>query len=91
MGKATYKVEGGKLIKVHLSAKGKKISKIKIMGDFFLHPEYLIDGLEKAFTGQVLDKENLSRHMKVFLEKNNCVLLGASPDDFVKCIMMAAD
>ena len=47
MGKAKYKVKGGKLIKVQLAKKEDRIEGIKITGDFFLHPEELIEQLAK--------------------------------------------
>jgi len=89
MGKAQYKVEGGKLIKVQLEIKANKIKKVKITGDFFLHPEELIEELEKAIEGAALNEQILAGHIKAFIKKNEVVLLGASPEDFAKCIVMA--
>ncbi len=91
MGKAEYKVEGGKLIKVQLLKKGDKIEKIKITGDFFLHPEELIEELEEAITGHLLNESDLATLVKTLVEKKDATLLGASPEDFVKCIMMAGE
>ncbi len=91
MGKAEYKVIGGKLIKVQLSVKGNMIEKIKVTGDFFLHPEELIEELEEALVGQALNEYGLTKIIKAILEKNKATLLGASPEDFAKCIMMAGE
>jgi len=91
MGKAEYKVEGGKLVKVRLQKTGKAIGKIKITGDFFLHPEELIEELERRLEGRFLDEEDLAQHIKDLLEKNEAVMLGASPEDFARCIMMAGE
>ncbi len=91
MGKAEYKVKGGKLIKVQLLKKGDKIEKIKITGDFFLHPEELIEELEEAITGHLLNESDLATLVKTLVEKKDATLLGASPEDFVKCIMMAGE
>jgi len=91
MGKAEYKVKGGKLIKVQLAKKGDKIEKIKITGDFFLHPEELIEDLEKTLTGCFLNGSNLIELIKAFIEKREATLLGASPEDFAKCIIMAGE
>ena len=60
MGRAEYKVKGGKLIRVQLTAKDKKIKKIKITGDFFLHPEEVIEDIERTLEGCILDERNLS-------------------------------
>ncbi len=91
MGKDEYKVEGGKLVKVRLRKIGKAIEKIKITGDFFLHPEELIEELERRLEGRLLDEEDLADHIKDLLEKNEAVILGASPEDFARCIMMAGE
>ena len=89
MGKAQYKVEGGKLIKVQLETEANKIKKVKITGDFFLHPEELIEELEKVIEGTTLHEQILANHIKAFIIKNEAVLLGASSEDFAKCIVMA--
>jgi len=89
MGKAQYKVEGGKLVKVQLETEGTRIKKVKITGDFFLHPEELIEELEKAVEGTTLYEQVLADRIEAFLKKNKAVLLGASPEDFARCIVMA--
>jgi len=89
MGKAQYKVEGGKLVKAQLETEGTRIKKVKITGDFFLHPEELIEELEKAVEGTTLYEQVLADRIEAFLKKNKAVLLGASPEDFARCIVMA--
>ena len=89
MGRSAYKVQGGKMIKVQLSSKLGKIEKIKIMGDFFLHPEELIEDLERALIGLPLDEEKIGDFIRAFLEKKKATLIGAKPEDFAKCIVMA--
>jgi lipoate-protein ligase A len=89
LGKSTYKVEGGKMIKVNLCGKFGKIEKVKIMGDFFLHPEELIEDLERILIGIPLDETKIRNSIQVFLETNKGTFIGAKPEDFAKCIMMA--
>ena len=89
MGKAQYKVEGGKLVKAQLETEGTRIKKVKITGDFFLHPEELIEELEKAVEGTTLYEQVLADRIEAFLKKNKAVLLGASPEDFARCIVIA--
>lgn len=91
MGRAEYKVKDGKLIRVQLSEVDQRIDKIKITGDFFLHPETLIEELEETLLGQPLDEITLTSSIEVLLTKRNATLLGASPADFAKCIMMAVN
>ena len=89
VGKAQYKVEGGKLIKVQLKLEDDKIKEAKITGDFFLHPEELIDELEKTLEGSEINEDVLADHIKAFIKRNKAVLLGVTPEDFAKCIVMA--
>jgi len=90
MGKAAYKVEGGKMIKVQLTQRDGKIEKVKIMGDFFLHPEDLIDEIENLLAGAPLEEKSISSSIKAFIEEKGATLLGAAPEDVAKCIMMAS-
>ncbi|MEM2112315.1 MAG: lipoate protein ligase C-terminal domain-containing protein [Candidatus Bathyarchaeia archaeon] len=91
MLKAEYKVEGGKLIKVQLAKKGNTIDKIKITGDFFLHPEETIEKIEGSLVRRILNEAELANLIRTVIEKNEATLLGASPEDFAKCIIMASE
>ncbi|MEA2089775.1 MAG: lipoate protein ligase C-terminal domain-containing protein [Thermoproteota archaeon] len=89
MGKALRKVEGGKMIKVQLTKLGGKIEKIKITGDFFLHPEEIIEELERVLVGEPLEAENILQVIRDLTCERDVTFLGASPEDFMKCILMA--
>ncbi|MCX8170776.1 MAG: hypothetical protein N3E47_02210 [Candidatus Bathyarchaeota archaeon] len=89
MLKAEYKVEGGKLIKVQLAKREGKIDAIKITGDFFMHPEDLIDELEKALLGCPLNENAIAETIRRFVRDRGVILLGATPEDFAKCIIKA--
>lgn len=91
MGKAEYKVEGGKLIKVQLKKTENTIEKIKITGDFFLHPEEIIEEMEESLAGRLLNESSLTELIRALIEKREATLLGAFPEDFAKCIMMAGE
>jgi len=91
MGKAEYKVEGGKMIKVQLKEKRNRIEEIKITGDFFLHPEELIEDLEKMLVGRYLNELDLADSIRTLIESKGAALLGASPKDIAKCILMAGE
>lgn len=91
MGRAEYKVEGGKLVRVQLEKIGNAIGKIRITGDFFLHPEELIEELERTLEGCLFDEEGLAEHIRDLMERNEATMLGASPGHFARCIMMAAE
>jgi lipoate-protein ligase A len=89
--KIEYKVEGGKLIKVQLETSNGKISRIKITGDFFMHPEELIEKLEASLIGRKPDRNCLERTLTDFVKNNGIVLLGISTEDLIKCIMKACE
>ena len=89
MKKAEYKVEGGKLIKIQLKKRNNKIEWIKITGDFFLHPEELIDDIERMLIGQYIEKNRLNNSIAEFIENNGATLLGVSPKDLETCILRA--
>ncbi|MBS7606529.1 MAG: lipoate protein ligase C-terminal domain-containing protein [Candidatus Bathyarchaeia archaeon] len=89
MLRAEYKVEGGKLIKVQLTKQNDKIGSIKITGDFFMHPEEAIEGLEIALIGCPINEIVLASTIRNFINENKVILLGATPEDFAKCIIKA--
>lgn len=89
MLRAEHKAEGGKLIKVQISVENKRISSIKITGDFFMYPEEAIEDLEKVLVGRVIDEKIITETIKRFIGEKGVTLLGASPEDFAKCIAKA--
>ena len=91
LGRAEYKVEGGKLIRINLTIENGKIEHIKITGDFFLHPEDVIEDIERALRGRPLDEDELNRLIENLLENKQAIPIGVSPRDFVRCIMMASE
>lgn len=89
MGRAEYKVEGGKLVKAKVFMDDDRIGKVKITGDFFLYPEEFLEELEEALVGSLLDEPSLAKFIKSLAERKNATLLGVSPEDLAKCIVMA--
>ncbi len=57
LGKAVYKVPNGKLLKLSLELEENKIKSIRVMGDFFMHPEAGIELIEAALVGQEIDEK----------------------------------
>jgi hypothetical protein len=89
MLEANYKVPDGKLVKVKLLASSGKIDDVKILGDFFLHPEDTILSIEEALVNSNLDEKSIEREIEFILKKQEATLIGATPADFAKTIMMA--
>ena len=89
MGRAEYKVPGGKLIRVRVEAEDDRIKAIKFTGDFFLHPETDLEGLEHRLIGVEADAESVREAITGFFEERGTILVGVSPEDFVKVVLKA--
>jgi hypothetical protein len=77
----------GKIVKINLSYKEESqiIQSIKITGDFFIHPEEVIEELEQGLCGIKLEKEDLENKMKLILEDSK--IFGFDIDSLVKMIL----
>ncbi|NHJ14321.1 MAG: hypothetical protein EAX95_11630 [Candidatus Thorarchaeota archaeon] len=89
MRAASYKIPGGKLIKIRVESEEDMIRTVIIMGDFFLHPEESLAGLEEALRGARLELTSLTGRIESYLEANNVTVIGASAADFARAILMA--
>ena len=89
MRESSYKVPDGKLVKVKLWISSGKISEIKILGDFFLHPEETLQELEDSLIGSVADETEIEKTLSEAL--TDATLIGATAADIAKTIMMAWD
>jgi lipoate-protein ligase A len=89
MGQSTYKVPGGKMLKIQLQISEEKIKQVTIMGDFFLHPEETVLTLERKLQGLKPDPIILTEAIQKVLDENNALLIGAKPEDIAKAIEMA--
>ncbi|MEM4297741.1 MAG: lipoate protein ligase C-terminal domain-containing protein [Nitrososphaerota archaeon] len=86
---AELKVHGGKLIRVACSVKGSKLDSVKITGDFFLHPEDDLEGLEEELKGIEIDEDRIRKAVRSFFERRGTTIIGAGPDDFADVIIKA--
>ncbi|MFW9787910.1 MAG: lipoate protein ligase C-terminal domain-containing protein [Candidatus Thorarchaeota archaeon] len=91
MGEASYKIPGGKLVKVKLHTKRGRISSVVILGDFFLHPEETLRAIEVELVGLLADEKAISDLITQKLADAKATLIGATADDMAKTIMMAWD
>lgn len=89
MKEAAMKVPGGKMVRVSLDSADSKIRKVVITGDFFLHPEELIQELETQLRGHEIDRSQLTSTIEEFLRRNNATLMGASAADLASVIVSA--
>lgn len=89
MREASYKIPGGKLVKVKISITSGKIDQVRVMGDFFLHPEETIQVIEDSLIGCKEDENSITVVIEQVLNKSKATLIGAAASDFSKTIMMA--
>ena len=92
------KVPGGKLVCVEIWPAGEKVEKIKITGDFFLHPEDSITEIEKSLTGVSISldnsqlesqKEKIKSIIEDALARNNAQLIGVTPEQLADLFFKA--
>jgi len=87
MNRAEYKVPGGKLLAAEVEEKSGTLISVKLVGDFFMHPEEAIIGLEEALAGSPLDE--IDERVESFFSEGDITLYGVAPGDFVKVIRLA--
>ena len=75
-----YKVPGGKLLMVR-AAWNEKITKLELLGDFFVHPEEALNEIEGLLVGMRADSDEaeLSNMILQFVEQNGVTLIGLHP------------
>lgn len=88
-GQSVYKIPDGKLVKIFLEFDQKKITGIKIFGDFFLHPEDAIDFLENGLVGKKFDEKELVESVQTIVSKKNIELFGLTPLGLSTAILLA--
>lgn len=87
MGEASRKVEGGKLVKVKVEG-----TEVTILGDFFMHPEESIEGLERRLAEIIdSDTETIESEIRDHFEENGIEFLGASPRDIAELVSEATE
>jgi lipoate---protein ligase len=89
---ADYKVPGGKLLRVTLeldeSTDPAKIASISLNGDFFMHPEEAIEGLESRLVNEPWETEALQDTLQTFFD-TDVEIIGADVESIVHVILAA--
>ncbi len=89
MLESSYKIPGGKLIKIKLWVESERIERLIILGDFFLHPEETIQAIEQALVGTTMDAGQIETVIGQVMKESDATLIGAEPKDISTAIMMA--
>jgi len=84
---ATTTTKLGKIVKIKLAYKQESqlIHSIRITGDFFVHPEEVIEQLEKELCGIKLEKKDLKNKIQLVLK--NSEFFGFEIDSLVDIIL----
>ncbi len=87
---SSQKVKEGKIVKVEVEYND-IIEKLKITGDFFLHPEDVLDDIEKSMVGLKKDVKFDTLVFKIhsIARARNAQMIGISPESVASVIMEA--
>ncbi|MBD3210802.1 biotin--protein ligase [Candidatus Micrarchaeota archaeon] len=83
------KVSGGKLVCFSVETAGGAVKKVRITGDFFLHPEDTIVRIEEALAGLAVDAGEDEAERRIMRAVGNSELIGATPGDFARIFKRA--
>lgn len=89
MGRAEYKVPGGKLICAETDVSEGNLSRVKVYGDFFMHPETAIEDLEEHLTGIRVDA--IEGSVEEFFGGKEITLYGIAVGDFSHIINLSLE
>ena len=80
------KVPDGKMVCMEVETNNNKTTKVKITGDFFLHPEEAIEKLEGSLTGIQINEDVKPRIENALTEAK---MIGAAPEDIARIFKKA--
>ncbi len=89
MKRAEYKVPGGKLLVVDTEVKDGVLTTVKVMGDFFMHPEEAINDLEEALSGKQVSQ--IDEIVEGFFGGKEITLFGVSEKDFAHVLKLTLE
>ncbi len=87
---SSRKVKEGKIVKVEVDCED-VIKKLKITGDFFLHPEDVLDDIEKTMVGLKKDVSFETLFVKIndIVKDNDAMMIGISPESIAEVLREA--
>jgi len=95
VGQCDRKVEKGKLLRISVVLRSKDgsavLRNVGVFGDFFMHPEEAIEGLEEAILRSGLDVNARETAISSFLSESGTELFGASAKDLAQAVQGAID
>ncbi len=84
------KVREGKLVKIEVDY-DESIRKLKITGDFFLHPEDILEKIENSMLGLKREEsmETIASKIHTIVEVHDVQMIGISPESLAQIIKEA--
>lgn len=87
-----YKEPGGKLIQVDFAIDGRRLTRVKVSGDFFLYPDEALDAIVASVDGSPVDLAPTDRAALIAAALDSDVeWLGSSPAGLAIAIQRALD
>ncbi len=85
---ALLKVTGGKMLRAWAEIADGRLTRVRVTGDFFLHPEETIEAVESSLEGVNARMEDVLRVILASL--GDADLIGASARDVAEVVLAAA-
>jgi len=87
IGHASQKVKEGKVVKVEVEY-SEVITKLRITGDFFLHPEEILEKIEQSMFGMKKDAgiEIFASKIHMTVSAHGAQMIGVSPESLALVI-----
>ncbi|OIO58524.1 MAG: biotin--protein ligase [Alphaproteobacteria bacterium CG_4_10_14_0_2_um_filter_63_37] len=82
----TEKPPGGKLFRVKLRLEGGRIARLRVEGDFFIHPEEALEAIEAVFLGGPATKRAVGEMLDSAVQSHPAQWFGITPDDLKAAI-----
>lgn len=90
ISRARKKVKEGKVIKVEVEY-DEVIKNIRITGDFFLHPEDILNKIEKSIIGlnKTVNEEAIASNINRIIAAEDVQMIGISPESIAGLVKEA--
>jgi lipoate-protein ligase A len=76
-----HKIKNGKLLQIEADLDNDTITSITITGDFFIHPESAIDGIEATLKNSTIRQAR--ERLETFIRENDVKIIGFSVTDII--------
>ena len=85
-GFASEKEKGGKLVQVRVEVDEDEVKNVRITGDFFLHPEEVLEEIEECLVGIGVfeEEETILERLKRIIKERKAILVGFSVEGIVR-------